>query len=216
MTTTQLLGMTDVSWRGRWERRRRVIIPVIAALIAVGVLIGAFLMFGQIGLGNGPLSVLNGGGVTFMSGAGPGPVAITVLVGNSNRDRPVIDAVELIGGTGYAAPRVLGLNVEIEQPQCASVGQALLDGHGFVSDGCGNHDRGPLIGRSIGAHSQGFLGAAEIAAPRPGTCWVMTKVVIRYHVGYRHYAATDPYRLTVCAKGTPSAQFNAAVNAADD
>ncbi len=42
MTTTQLLGMTDVSWRGRWERRRRVIIPVIAALIAVGVLIGAF------------------------------------------------------------------------------------------------------------------------------------------------------------------------------
>jgi hypothetical protein len=216
MTTAQILGMTDVSWRARWERRRRVIVPVIAALIAIGVPIGAFLTFGPIGLGNGPLSVLNGGGVTFMTDAGPGPVAITVLMGNSSRDRPVIDALELIGGTRYVTPRILGLNVEIEQPQCASVGPARLAGHRFVSDGCGDRDRGPLIGRSIGAHSEGFLGAAEIAAPRPGTCWVMTKVVIHYHVGYRHYAATDPYRLTVCAKGTPSAQFNAAVNAADD
>ena len=51
-----------------------------------------------------------------MTDAGPGPVAITLLMGNSGRDRPVIDAVELIGGTSYAAPRDLGLDVEIEQP----------------------------------------------------------------------------------------------------
>jgi hypothetical protein len=89
-----------------------------------------------------------------------------------------------------------------------------LDGRGFVLDGCGSHARGPLIGRSIGARSQGFLGAAEIAAPRPGTCWVMTNVVIRYHVGYRHYAATDPYALAVCGLGA-DAQVKPAMKAAD-
>ena len=177
------------------------------------VAIGAFLTLGPIGLGDGPLWV-NGGG-EFMTDAGPGPVAIALLMQKSGRGRPVIDAVELLGGISYVAPRVLGLDVEIEQPQCVDVGPARLGGHGFVLDGCGNHDRGPLIGRSVGARSQGFLGAAEIAAPRPGTCWVMTKVVVRYHVGYRHYAATDPYRLTVCATGTPSAPVNAALNAAD-
>jgi hypothetical protein len=27
----------------------------------------------------------------------------------------------------------------------------------------------------------------------------MTKVVVHYHVGIRHYSATDPYRLAACA-----------------
>jgi hypothetical protein len=211
MTTAQILGMTDVSWRARWMRQRRIIIPMIAALVAIG----AFLIAGPIGLGNGPLSVLGGGGAGQMTDAGPGPVAISLLLANSSRGRPIIDAVELIGGTSYPAPRELGLDVEIEQPQCSEVGPAHLEGHGFVLDGCGNRDRGPLIGRSVGARSQGFLGAAEIAAPRRGTCWVMTKVVIRYHVGFRHYAATDHYALTVCARGVQPPQVNAAINAAD-
>ena len=53
--------------------------------------------------------------------------------------------------------------------------------------------------------------AAEVAAPRPGTCWVMTKIVVHYHVGIRHYSATDPYQLAVCSD---SAQVKAAMNAA--
>ena len=88
------------------------------------------------------------------------------------------------------------------------------DGRGFILADCGNHARGPLIGRSVGALSQGFLAAAEVAAPRPGSCWAMTKIVIRYHVGIRHYAATDPYALAACGTGTPSAQVRAAMNAA--
>jgi len=44
----------------------------------------------------------------------------------------------------------------------------------------------------------GWPAAAEVAAPRPGGCWVMTKVVVHYHVGIRHYAATDSYPLAVC------------------
>ena len=42
----------------------------------------------------------------------------------------------------------------------------------------------------------------------------MTKIVVRYHVGIRHYTATDPNQLSVCGKGA-DAQLNAAVNASD-
>jgi hypothetical protein len=27
----------------------------------------------------------------------------------------------------------------------------------------------------------------------------MTKIVVHYHVGIRHYSASDPYQLAVCA-----------------
>jgi hypothetical protein len=207
MTTAQILGMTDVSWRARWVRRRRLIVPVIAALLVIG----AFLMWGPIGLGNGPLSA-GQGGVGLMTDAGPGPVAFGILLQNSGRCRPVIDTVTLIGGTSYAAPRELGLNVET-QPQCYNLGSARPDGHSFVIAGCGNLDGGPLIGHSVGPLSQGFFGAAEVAAPRPGACWVMTKIVIHYHVGFRHYAATDNYALVVCGEGA-TAQMIAAAHAA--
>ncbi len=72
-------------------------------------------MWVPIGLGNGPL--VSGGGLFIRTGpAHRAPVAITFLIGNSGRDRPVIDAVELIGWTSYAAPRVLGLNVATDAP----------------------------------------------------------------------------------------------------
>ncbi len=43
----------------------------------------------------------------------------------------------------------------------------------------------------------------------------MTKIVVRYHVGIRHYAATDPYAAGRLRPRTASAQVNAAMNAAD-
>jgi hypothetical protein len=81
--------------------------------------------------------------------------------------------------------------------------------------GCGSA-RGvsPLVGDAIGPTrpvSRGFPAAAEIAAPRPGTCWVMTEVVMHYHVGIRHYTATEPSQIAVCAD---SGQVNAAMKAA--
>ena len=30
----------------------------------------------------------------------------------------------------------------------------------------------------------------------------MTKIVVHYHVGIRHYSASDPYQLVVCADHT--------------
>src|SRR5258708_23696309 len=61
---------------------------------------------------------------------------------------------------------------------------------------------GPIMGHAVGPTNTNFYGfpaAAEVAAPHPGTCWVMTKIVVHYHVGLRHYSASDPYQLAVCS-----------------
>jgi hypothetical protein len=120
-----------ISLRAWYRHRRRVIIFAAAGLLAMG----AFLLWGPIGLGNGPLSV----------------------------------------GLGY--------------------------GEGAVHAVSPTHPVSP-----------GFPAAAELAAPRPGTCWVMTKVVVHYHVGIRHYSATEPASIALCAD---SAQVNAATKAAE-
>jgi hypothetical protein len=207
MAVMSLAEMTDTSWRGRLKRVRRVILPVIATL----ALIGAFLTWGPIGLGNGPLSVRTNGLVGWTA-PGPGPVAFHILVINSGHSPAVIDAVELAGGTSYPAPHELGLNVETSI-LCGPIGLARSDLRSFVMLGCADHDRGALIGRDIAPMWKGTLAAAEVAGPRPGTCWVMTKIIIHYRVGIRHYAATDPYPLAVCAKNA-SAQVTAAMSAA--
>jgi predicted transcriptional regulator of viral defense system len=88
--------------------------------------------------------------------------------------------------------------------------------YGFVLAGCGGKDSGSLIGRAIGPTRPnsyyGLPAAAKVAAPHPGTCWVVTKIVVRYHIGVRHYSATSPYELAVC---THEAAVKAAMVAAE-
>ena len=106
------------SWlREQWRHGRSRSIVLAAA---APVVVGAFLLWGPIGLGNGPLSTRDDGAEGWTDSS-PGPVAITFLLRNSGRDRPVIDAVELVGGTSYATPRELGLDAETA-PRCADVG----------------------------------------------------------------------------------------------
>jgi hypothetical protein len=125
-----------------------------------------------------------------------------------------VDGLDLIGGTSYPGPRVLGLEA-LTPGACTGDWPVRQAGRGFVLVGCGGTDAGPLAGHAVGpTHpvSLGFPAAAEVAAPRPGTCWVMTKVVVHYHVGIRHYSATGASGLAVCAG---SAQLNAAMKAAE-
>jgi hypothetical protein len=69
--------LTDVSLRARWVRHRRVLIPIVVAVIAVG----AFLEWGPIGLGNGSLRMsVNGDGYGAISSRRP--VAIVTPVDN--------------------------------------------------------------------------------------------------------------------------------------
>ncbi len=51
----------------------------------------------------------------------------------------------------------------------------------------------------------------ETTADEHETPGLMTKVVVHYHVGIRHYTDTEPSRIAVCAD---SAQVNAAMKAA--
>jgi hypothetical protein len=160
---------------------------------------GAFLLWGPIGLGNGPLNA-EVGGITGGSGFGTGRVGFIIPIRNSGRAEAVIDGVELIGGTRYAGPHLLALQV-LTSGRCGGTWPARPGARGFVLAGCGGQNKGPLIGQTIGPTRRffEFPAAAEVAAPHPGTCWVMTKIVVHYHVGIRHYSATDRYELAFCS-----------------
>ena len=197
------------SQRTRWQRRWPFIKTVVGAVVAVG----AFLLWGPIGLGNGALNA----GIDAAQGwrdSGRGPVGFVIPIRNSGQARAVIDRVEIIGGTRYADPHVLALEV-LTSGRCGGAWPTRQTAHGFVLSGCGGAYSGPVIGHAVGPTNTNFYGfptAAEVAAPHPGTCWVMTKIVVHYHVGLRHYSASDPYQLAVCAD---AAQVNSAMAAAE-
>ena len=187
MTSTSIDHPNDTSVRTRYGRKRRVAILAAAGLLATG----AFLLWGPIGLGNGPLSAAYG--ITAGTVHPGGPAGFVIPIHNSGGSPAVVDGLDLIGGTSYPGPHVLGLEV-LTPGTCAGPWPARQAVRGFVLVGCGGTDAGPLVGHAVGpTHpvSFGFPAAAEIAAPTPGTCWVMTKVVVHYHVGIRHYSATD-------------------------
>jgi hypothetical protein len=208
MTSSLIDHPNGTPVRAWLRRKRRVVILAAAGLLATG----AFLLWGPVGLGNGPLSAA-AAGVEGQVHAGS-PVGFVILIHNSGGSPAVVDGLDLIGGTTYPGPHVLGLEV-LTAGACLGPWPVRQEGRGFVLVGCGGADAGPLAGHAVGpTHpvSLGFPAAAEIAAPRPGTCWVMTKVVVHYHVGIRHYSATGASGLAVCAD---SAQLNAAMKAAE-
>jgi hypothetical protein len=209
MTISSIDHPSDTSLRAWYGRKRRVIILAAAGLLATG----AFLQWGPIGLGNGPLSTaLDYGEGAVHTG---GPVGLFIPIHNSGGSSAVVDGLDLISGTSYPGPHVLGLEVLTSGGCIGGIWPVRQAIRGFVLVGCGGTDAGPLIGHAVGPTrpvSPGFPAVAEIAAPRPGTCWVMTKVVVHYHVGIRHYSATGASGLAVCAD---SAQLNAAMKAAE-
>jgi hypothetical protein len=207
VTVMPMAGRTAAGLRAQLRVGRRGVVPVIAALI----IIGAVVTWGPIGLGNGPLSVVVHGAEGWTD-AGQTPAGFIIPIFNSGHGQAVIDAVTIVGGTSYAGPRELGLDV-LSADNCAGAESARPDGRAFVLLGCGGRDQGALAGYALGA-TRFVPAAAEAAAPRPGTCRVLTKIVVRYHVGIRHYAATEPYALAVCGRGTASARVLAAMQAA--
>jgi len=204
VSTEPIVAGASVSPETGWRRRRPVVVTIVAAVLAVG----AFLFWGPVGLGNGPVNA--GKGVTD---AGPdlagGPMGFVIPIRNTGDAPAVIDGVTLISGTGYAAPHVLGLRVLTSQ-QCGGAWPTHQTARGWAMPGVCGTDDGPLIGRAVSHDPGGLAAAAEAAAPRPGRCWVATKIVVHYHVGIRHYSASDPYRIAVCSN---AALVNAAMDA---
>lgn len=209
MTSSLIDYPGETSVRAWLRRMRRVIILAAAGLLFTG----AFLLWGPIGLGSGPLSTgLNYGQGSVHAG---GPVGLAIPILNSGSSPAVVDGLDLIGGTSYPGPHLLGLEA-LTSDTCMGIWPARQAAGGFLLVGCASaRGPSPLVGHTVGPTrpvSRGFPAAAEIAAPGPGTCWVMTKVVVHYHVGIRHYSATEPAQIAVCAD---PAQLNAAMKAAE-
>jgi hypothetical protein len=200
---------TDRGRCARVLRSRRAAVCAAAAAV-----VGAFLLWGPVGLGSGPLAVqmglLQGNQASSLA-----PEGFIIPLYNSGHDAVVVDAVKLVGGTRYPVPRQIGLDV-LTTSLCGGAWPARGAGKSFAMVGCGGPSRGALIGRPIGHTapvSGGFAAAAEVRAPPAGTCWVMTQVIVHYHVGIRHYTASDPFELALCVRAAP-AVMNAAMNAA--
>jgi hypothetical protein len=199
-------GLTDVSLRARWMRHRRVLVPIVVAVLAVG----AFLEWGPIGLGNGPL-------VMAMTGDGYGstssrqPVAIWTPFDNLGGSALVVDSVQLIGNSSYPAPQVLAME-EMSNPECGNLTPVRTIAAGFViGGGCSDRPLGRLVGRAIGnTDSRPLWAAFELKPPRPGACWLMTRIVVRYHIGIRHYVSSDPYIEAACGRSRARADAIAA------
>jgi hypothetical protein len=192
-------GLTDVSWRARWRRLRWPMIAIVAALIAIG----AFLEWGPIGFGNGPLHMgadsVESGGISSRT-----PVAVLIPIGDGT-SAVVIDDVQLLGNGSYPVPHVLAAEA-MGYTVCGNLFPVRSAAGGFALVSCGGRPLGPLYGRAVGhGYPAIALAAFKIRPPRPGTCWLVTRIVTHYHVGIRHYVASDPYILAACAGSSAKA-----------
>ena len=203
MNALSLDELTDVSLRARWTRRRKLLIPIIVAVLAVG----AFLAWGPIGLGNGPLQMGEPGSGEFGGISSRLPVAIVTPIGNSGGSPLVLDNVQLLGNGGsYPAPHVLAIEA-MSTTDCGDLFPVRTTAAGFALADCGGRPLGSLYGRPVGnVNSTNVFAAFKIRPPRPGACWLMTRIVTHYHVGMRHYVASDPYTVAACAGSVARAQ----------
>lgn len=203
--------ITDASPRARRQRWRGAIVAAAAAALAVG----ALLLWGPIGLGAGPLFV---GQFDSVGAPDPGSAAVGMVipVHNSAHDPAVIDSIRLVGRTGYPGPQVIRLEAW-SVSNCIGAWPVSASAHSFVAKACGGEASGPLVGHAFGFTkpvSPGRGAAVEASPPKAGSCWVLTDVVVHYHVGIKHYSTTDPADVAVCAGKNPSRQIHAAMKAA--
>lgn len=212
MSAQPVADTADASPRARWPRWRRAIIAAAAGVLAIG----AVLLWGPIGLGAGPLFV---GQFDGSGSPDPGSAALAMVlpVRNSGHDPAVIDSIRLVGRTGYPGPHVIRREAW-SVSNCLDAWPVPAGAHSFVPKACGGADAGPLIGHAFGFTkpvSPGRGAAFELSPPKAGSCWVLTDVVVHYHVGIRHYSTTDPADVAGCAGKNPARQITAAMNAAE-
>jgi len=118
---------------------------------------------------------------------------------DSGNSALVIDRVQLLGNASYPAPHVLAVE-GISNTQCGYLFPVRTTAAGFVLAGCSGRPLGRLYGRALGnVSSNNVFAAFKIGPPKAGTCWLVTRIVTHYHVGIRHYVATNPYVLAACA-----------------
>jgi hypothetical protein len=209
----QIEDMTDVSLHARinsarasLKRRRRIIVSVAGTLLAIG----AFVAWGPIGIGAGPV----GSGTSSSSTDTPVPrtqPAVFVTSIDAGKSGAVIDSVSVFSDGSYPAPRVISIKGDRDEV-CG--GAWPLTGVENFYNTCDAGGPVPLIGRAVPVSSTvdvptlgrlvypGIGIAIETAPPGKAGCWLVTSVVIRYHIGIRHYTATHGMSLTACSSAS--------------
>jgi len=187
MSEMRLIGLTGVSPPVPGGRHRRNFIAALAVVVAVG----AFLFWGPIGLGNGPLGVPSIDGRFGWSTTQPTDYVATLV--NAGGSTAVIDHVTVISADGYDPVRVLSVRVASHsQFGCVST----------LPSGLAGCAKPPLMtaagfavlpkANTAPGHRGGPALVVEIAGPPSGRCVVLTAIVVHYHVSIRHYTATVP------------------------
>ena len=206
VSLTSIEELADVSLPARLQRRRRTLILTVVVLLAVG----ALLQWGPIGLGNGPLVMGIDSGAATMAEPSPAPFADLIQISYSGSGSMTIDGITLVNRTSYPTPRLVATELVAANFTQCTFGPARAAARGFVVAGCGGSKYiARLIGHSIGRQpANGALNYAaglEISPPKSGGCWVLSDIVIHYHIGIRHYSATEPAGTVVCAGKNASA-----------
>jgi hypothetical protein len=195
--------MADLSRRAWWKRARRVIIPVAVAL-AAGI---AFLAWGPVGVGPGPISNAVSG-VSVTGGVSRTQPTMFLAPVDAGRSGAVIDSIVVLSDGSYPAPRIIRITGDRQQ-SCG--GTWPLKGRQSFYRSCAAGGLVPLLGRAVPASSRvyvpglgrvayrGISAAIEAAPPGPAGCWMARFIVIHYHVGIRHYTATHAVSLTACS-----------------
>lgn len=202
MNATSLEETADTSPRARWKRMRLIIVPVIAVQAAAG----AFAAWGPIGIGPGPIGNRQSAysDTDPVSRTQPAWLVVPVEAGHSGA---TIDRINVLSDGSYPAPRVIAIKGDGDQV-CSGV-WPVAGPENFYAN-CVAGGLVPLLGRPVPARSHvnvpslglvnypGIGAAIEAAPPGPAGCWNVTKFVMHYHVGIRHYTATYSISETAC------------------
>jgi hypothetical protein len=171
-------------------------------VVTVIFLTVAFLLWGPIGFGSGPLTVYApSGGAILGPQARAWGMMVPVQAGNSGA---VIDQVAVVGGAGYSGPHVLTVVEVADRPgQCG--GGAPWRGPYSILSTCAIGGLHRLIGIPLPGDHPGADMVIKIGPPdSPMGCWVATAIVVRYHVGIRHYTLTSTDDFAACKTAAES------------
>jgi hypothetical protein len=124
------------------------------------------------------------------------------------RSGAVIDGIEVLSDGSYPAPHVISISGDRQQ---ACGGPWPVTGRQNFYRACAAGGLVPLLGRAAPARSRvdvpglgpvtypGIGAPIKAAPPGRAGCWMVTSIVIHYHVGIRHYTATYGTSLTACS-----------------
>jgi hypothetical protein len=187
----------------------------LAAVLAGAV--AAFLAWGPVGMGPGPLSV------AYLSSSGTvpqvEPATVLVPIATPAGTHAVINSVGIVGGGGYGPPLLISVAGNTDEA-CTGI---WISGRNSFLRRCEAHGSVPLEDRALprlpaglvstGLASTGTAAQAgngidvvlTVGPPGLNSCWGITKVTVHYTVGGRHYTAAGTESLMGCASGVQPA-----------